>query len=379
MYLILLAEDYGTKMWPFTSESVPKSLIPMYSDKNLLEETFGRMPADFMDVNKIFIVTTHESGQAILKTKMLDYYNIPKKNIIMIPLDRGNLVSMAFSIRYIEKIFPNIDPKEVVLFCPVDHFFWPPELFAFHFFNLISYMQTVPNKLMCASIQPGGPTGQIDFIQVDWNSVQPIGMSQDIEDEDETSLVSMNMNVTDFHKRTDIATSKKLMEKNWLWEIQTYAASFSFFKKTVYDLFKGFSIDGLADEFDNLFKSKWWYWKQQWNRAKNKNRWESFEKRRFNKDILPVLIAQKRVTTVLLSKTVWCILRDWVSLKQLLYNTGLFTMTPPEGVHQIEAERNLVFKPTEKEITLVGVNDLIVVDSGDKLLIATPEGLYDHF
>jgi hypothetical protein len=46
------------------------------------------------------------------------------------------------------------------------------------------------------------------------------------------------------------------------------------------------------------------------------------------------------------------------------------SMYIPEGVYEIDSKDNFVYKKDKKYIALIGVEDLIVVDTGDALLIA---------
>jgi mannose-1-phosphate guanylyltransferase len=62
----------------------------------------------------------------------------------------------------------------------------------------------------------------------------------------------------------------------------------------------------------------------------------------------------------------WIDFGTWESVAKYLGERGIYT---PEDVEEIEAKSNFVRKPRGKYVALIGMEDTIVIDTGDALLI----------
>ena len=117
MKAIILAGGSGERFWPLSTKETPKQFLKLFSDKTLLRETFERLsfklkPEDiFIVTNKIYAEITQQ-----------EIPEIPKENILSEPLKKNTAPACTYGTL-------KIDPEEIVLVVPSDHYI--PEIEKF--------------------------------------------------------------------------------------------------------------------------------------------------------------------------------------------------------------------------------------------------------
>jgi mannose-1-phosphate guanylyltransferase len=196
----------------------------------------------------------------------------------------------------------------------------------------------------------------LNYVRGDWETNQIIGIP--LEDPIEGTLNTLAVQIKEHSCRPDRELAQTLSVADWLWDLNTYAAPARLIEESITS--------------DKQF-AKW---------AKKdilKVCWNELPSASFEDYIVPNLITANKFRAAVIPRIAWSVLDNWVAIHRLLYESGLFVIQPVEGIHQIDSQDNLVFKPTDKEVALYGVSDLIVIDTGDRLLIGTPEGLHENF
>ena len=349
MHIIILADDVGSKLWPVTSETSPKALLQVYSEASLLEETLSRMLPVTEGGQNVIIVTVDKAIPTLLQQKTLEMYGIPKSNILTVPEPKGSAWSMWEAIRFM------IDIKEVpldesVIVVPSDQFMWPKELAMFHFFNLAARIRSNPDEFTCVCLTPGGPSPGMNYLYGDLQEVSTMGIPY--EDTMLGTVSTLHVDIDGYQALPDLDSAKDLVANSWMWDLHSYGATLSTFDHYLKKLLKA-KVSQIA-------------------------KWGSLESTHFS-SVIPDILEDRKLHGALIPKIAWSTLDNWVSIKHLLYDSGLFQPTGQSGVQSIESSGNLIFKPPNKTIALYGVTDLIVIDVGDKLLIGTSEGLHEYF
>jgi mannose-1-phosphate guanylyltransferase len=350
MYAIVLADDIGEKLWPVTNEEFPKAFLPVYSDNTLLEETLLRVAPFVERGDKIFVTVPEKGIEALNKQSSLEAFGIPKKNLIKIPENKGSMWSVLAACQHIKKR----DKKEIMMIAPVDQFFWPKSAIIFHINNMLSMAIANPEHLMIMCLPPGGPSPLLNYVSGEWQAVKATG-TQQLHAEAEP-LSTLKVDLQDYKHRPDFNQAQHLLMGNWLWDLSTYMSSVKTIENSIRE------IGGeLADQKNILTV------------------WEQLPFTVFENSIVPHFISNNKAKGALIPKIQWSTVDNWVSIQHLLYDAGVFKAQSLPGVHSVEAKNNLVFKPPGKDIALFGVSNLIIIDTGDKLLIGTPGGLYENF
>ena len=328
MKLVIMANDIGERLWPLTNKGLPKALLPLYSKNSMLVETLLRcMP--LCDSGKdVFIVSTTQAKKKIREEKIHTEFKIPLKNVLTI--DEPNAVYQV-----IQGFAEQFDDDEIILFVPADQFFWPEEGFQFHISNTVLGIGSYPGDVLALALQPGMPAGNMRYLKVDMSGATIVGKAltpKTAIDGSSEPLTTMLVEPTECRKPVDIIEAENLLLEGWVWDLNTLVSTLGTFKAH------------LSDTDDPVYD----------------------------------LVSSGHIRCTLANKVVWSVLDNWAALKYLTYDAGLFPVTDEPKVHSIDSSRNLVKKNAEKEIILIGVDDLVIIDTEDKLLIATPGGLHEH-
>lgn len=151
-YVLILAGGSGTRLWPMSRNALPKQLLPVTGKKTLIEETLDRALL-LTDRKHIFIGTN-----AALKKKMKK--KTGKVNYLVEPAARNTAPIIALFCAEIARKKPDSDVPVVVL--SADHYIAPAENWA------RSVQKTFPyadNKIWCMGIKPTRPDTGYGYIE----------------------------------------------------------------------------------------------------------------------------------------------------------------------------------------------------------------------
>ena len=350
MHVVILADEVGSKLWPVSSEKVPKALMPVYSELSQLEETLERFSPLVDGVGSHFIIVTLDQAmESLISQKTLTMYGIPKTNVLSLPSCKGSAWAMWEAVRYLLDL-KEVPSDEPVFFSPADQFLWPKELAMFHLLNAMSRTLTNPEECITVALTPGGPSPGMNYFYGDWQKVGTISVPY--EDAVLGTVSTLGVAIEGFQVMPDMETAKDLVANNWMWDLNTYCGRL--------EMFDHYLRGALQAKVSQIM------------------RWESLETVSFS-FVVPSIVTDQKMFAALIPKIAWSTLDNWVSIRHLLYDSGLFQGVKQTNVHSIESAGNLVFKPPDKTVALYGVHGLVIVDTGDKLLIGTPEGLHEFF
>jgi mannose-1-phosphate guanylyltransferase/mannose-6-phosphate isomerase len=119
MYSVILCGGSGTRLWPMSRKNFPKQFLRLYGEYSLLQETYLRTRA-MIPSDHIFFVTNEENAGNVLGQIRELEKEFPETQIIMEPAARNTAPAIGLALKYLsEKI--GISESEPVLFLPSDH------------------------------------------------------------------------------------------------------------------------------------------------------------------------------------------------------------------------------------------------------------------
>jgi len=152
---IILCGGTGPRLWPLSTTSHPKQLLPILSDKSLLEQTISRL-TKVTNSKNIFITASNRNINQITK--------IAKKFIsldhIFIEPDKKNT---AMAIYFTLSQFSNLDPDTVVSFLPSDHFITPINKFKSDL-QKVGQIAVDNKSIVTIGIHPTSPNPSFGYI-----------------------------------------------------------------------------------------------------------------------------------------------------------------------------------------------------------------------
>ena len=112
IYAIILAGGSGARFWPLSRRWRPKQMLPLVSNKSLLEETVARLEG-LIPHERILILTNAEQEKAV--RKLLG--NFPKENIVAEPAKRDTAAAIALGTGWVAVR----DHAAIMAVLPADH------------------------------------------------------------------------------------------------------------------------------------------------------------------------------------------------------------------------------------------------------------------
>jgi mannose-1-phosphate guanylyltransferase len=98
-YALILAGGGGTRLWPKSRKLTPKHLLRLYGDKTMLQQTYDRI-AGLIPKERIFLITLKISVDDIVR----QLPDLPKENIIAEPQGKNTALAMGMASFFIKKL-----------------------------------------------------------------------------------------------------------------------------------------------------------------------------------------------------------------------------------------------------------------------------------
>jgi mannose-1-phosphate guanylyltransferase len=207
-YAVILAGGVGTRFWPLSRKERPKQFLPIISEKTMIEETVQRLTPLF-PLDRVNTIANSEQSRSIRNL----FPDIPDANFLIEPQGRNTAPSLILATAHV--FLQNTEA--IVAALPADHLITDVPLFLKKL-EAGAQAAAAQEDLITFGIPPSYPStgfGYIQFSRAD---------SQKIEDEEFFS-------VQEFKEKPDMAQAKDFLEAGnyfwnsgmFLWKAETFA------------------------------------------------------------------------------------------------------------------------------------------------------------
>jgi mannose-1-phosphate guanylyltransferase len=327
MIALIMAGGVGTRFWPLSRESNPKQFLNILSDRSMIQMTVDRLTSN-IKMEDIFIVTA--ASQVELTRQHLP--KLPEENIIVEPFGMNTAPCIALSASYLARKYEK-DERMIVL--PADHLIALKD-------DFLASLETgdesaKDDNLVTFGIKPNYPATGYGYIEAG-------------EQLDEQRFL-----VKQFKEKPDLETAQQFLEAGnffwnsgmFMWKIETILQAYQDYLPKVISVLHEVNAKwdeaGLSADFSE----------------------EYAKMPKLPVDIGIMEQAEKRV--VIPVDYGWSDVGSWKALYDVSEKDENGNVLKCD-FEIIDSNYNYVNSP--KFVSLIGVENLVVVDSGDALLIA---------
>jgi mannose-1-phosphate guanylyltransferase len=333
-FAVIMAGGGGTRLWPLSRQARPKQMLRLLDERSLFQTSVHRL-AGLFPPDRILVVTIAE--QAVeLKQQCPE---IPPENYIIEPMPRGTASVIGLAAVALRQR----DPQASMAVLTSDHYIGNEQ--GFRRLLRAAYAVAQENYLVTLGITPSFPATGYGYIQ----RGQSLGEYQGVtvykaerfkEKPDEAAALQMVA-------RGDHAWNSGM----FIWRVERILAEFQR------------QMPGLAQQLGRIEAA----WRTERRQSQLQSIWPGLASETIDYGIME---GAQDVIVIPAADLGWSDVGSWDSLFEVLPvdNAGNIVMG---GQHiGIDTHRSLVYVNQEHRlIVTIGVDDLVVVDTGDVLLV----------
>jgi mannose-1-phosphate guanylyltransferase len=156
LHAVILAGGSGTRFWPLSRRDRPKQLLALTGSRTLLQQSHDRTRGA-VDPERMWIVTNQTLADAVRK----QLPDVPDGNILVEPEPRDTAVAIGLAARLIQRN----DPEAVLVVSPSDHVIRPAGKFREAVREASEHVRSVPGSIVTFGIQPRSPKTGYGYIR----------------------------------------------------------------------------------------------------------------------------------------------------------------------------------------------------------------------
>ena len=333
MYAVIMAGGKGTRFWPKSRERMPKHLLDIVSERTIIQETIDRI-LPLIPAENILIVTGLSHADELMKQAP----QIPEENIIIEPVGRNTAPCIGLAALHIKRK----SPDAVMVVLPADHLINDAARFC-HLLSIAAEMAGRGDCLLTIGIKP-------TFPETGYGYIEQGSLKATIKGEDIYAVKSVR-------EKPALEQANAFLEKGgfywnsgmFLWRVDAIVSAIEQYLPDIHEgllrIEKSIGTDREKEVVDRVYR-----------------------------DIKPISIdygVMEKADNVLLIRGDfgWSDMGSWDSLWEVSEKDENGNAAHVQGLFVgVDAKNTLIHSP-RKLVALVGVEDLIVVETEDSLLI----------
>lgn len=329
-YALILAGGSGTRFWPLSRNERPKQLLHLFGDTTLLRRAIDRVK-DIIPADHVFVLTNQVQLEAV-KNELTGI--VPAEQIVAEPARRDTAPAIALGAALIAAK----DSEATMIVLPSDQLIQDESSFQ-SLMNEAIVTASQRQALITVGIKPTWPCPSYGYIHLG---------------EHVASSSQGCYKVLQFKEKPDKDTARGYLNQGgFVWNAGMFVWSIPTLRRELREH---------CPQLDNFIAS--------YLDADSK---DSFIAYNF-KDLTPISIdfaLMEKAQEVLCFEATfdWDDVGSWISVASYLDKTEGNATNSPLAV--LDSKENIIFTSSKnKTVALLGVDNLIVVDTGDALLVA---------
>jgi len=333
-YVLVLAGGSGERFWPLSRKTRPKQLLSLFGGESLLGQTVARLEG-FVPAENVLVLTNAEQEAGVRALGL----PIPAENILAEPSKRDTAPAIALGVGWVAAR----DPKATMLVLPADHLIRDRAAFQ-RTLGLAVEAAEQTGELVTIGIQPTWACPSFGYVE-QGGRVELSGAAAD----------GPVYEVRRFREKpSEEVAAEFLKQGNFRWNAGIFAWTLAAVRR-------GFMKH--APELEEFI--------QGWPQGGDVRGWLAQVFPTLPKISVDYALLEKAGRVLMVEAGFdWDDVGSWTALgKYLPGDTEGNAANCP--LHVLEAGGNLVFSEQKTTVTLLGVSDLIIVQTGDALLVCS--------
>lgn len=336
LFVSILCGGGGKRLWPRSRKKTPKQFIDLFGEETIFQRTFQRAKK-ITTADKIFVVTSTDYIDDVLKQAE----EIPLRNVIPEPVARNTALAMGVAAAYIEKR----DPQAVIINLASDHVIAPNSIFVKDI-EAAARVAFSSKHIVTVGIKPTHPHTGLGYIRIDKKAREVSGKKL--------------YKVLNFTEKPNLKKAKQFLRSgDYYWNANLYTwraeVALATYEKLAPKIARGIrEIQGVIGE-----PGEWQTFRRVYQSAADISVDYAISEKADNLLLIPASFS-------------WDDIGDWEVVYQRAKKDKEGNVVIKHGENGgfvvFESQNNLIHF-NDQLLALVGVEDLIVVDTGDALLV----------
>ncbi|HEX4085988.1 MAG TPA: sugar phosphate nucleotidyltransferase [Chthoniobacteraceae bacterium] len=334
LYVLILAGGSGERFWPLSRKNRPKQLLSLFSQTTLLEETINRLEG-LVERDHILILTNQDQEAAVREVAR----DLPPENIVAEPAKRDTAAAIALGAGWISLR----DSGATMVVLPADHLIQDRKAFQ---------------ATLCTAVTAARETGEVVTIGIKPTWACPgfgyIEMAGPVKLKGETGGQAVH-DVARFREKPNPELAEQFLRQGnfrwnagmFIWPLSAILSSLEQHAPELANFVQALHAGGdfkatVAERFPDLPKIS-----------------------------IDYAIMEKAERVLMVEAGFdWDDVGSWTAVAKYLRQNEGENAANIESLTLHESEGNIVFTTQPVQVALMGVRDLIVVQTGDALLVA---------
>jgi mannose-1-phosphate guanylyltransferase len=346
VHAVILAGGRGTRFWPRSRMRTPKQLLNIVGNDTMLQQTVARL-RPLVPAKRIWTVTNAEQADAVRK-------QLPaaaRKRVLTEPLGRNTAAAIALAAIHVRHAARG-DALMAVL--PADHFIAQPEKYR-RIVSVALQAAGERERMVVLGIPPTSPETGFGYVE---RANEPIA-----------SREFPVFAVRRFAEKPELALAKEYVwSGNYLWNagmffwrVSTFLGNLKKFLPKTHAALEKLAASIGTRSYEGKLRAIY----------------PKLENISVDYAILEAATRQEGPARVAVipAEIGWSDIGSWAAVFELLAKQPRENVLAGEG-HALDAEGNFLWSPS-KFVAAIGVRDLVVVETGDALLICPRDRAQD--